>query len=220
MRRREGKKELHGLFIHRRLGKKWVWAVEGDFVCVYELGINKCVTLEDYSTENPNFKIMQICKILGDWGKFLNVTPTTTAAVASVSYLTWDSAPRPPASRILPMSSHPSSVALFSSPGLKATSKPSPSNHSRKQPKQPPLFKAVVSGVFALSMGGRQCLFIKNGLVIDFPASCSLWPEQSFHTAHCLPQTWMPQSVLVSKLQLLNWIKKLIFPNLPFRSAR
>lgn len=160
------------------------------FICVYELGINKCVTLEDHTTENPNFKIMQICKILGGLRKFLDVTPNTTPAVASVSYLTWNWAPRPPASHILLMSSHPSSVALFSSlPKSQGHLKASPSNHSRKQPKEPPLFKAVVSGVFALSVGVRQYLFIKNDLVMDFPASCSLLPEHSFHRAHCLPET-------------------------------
>lgn len=155
------------------------------FVCVYELGINKCVTLEDYSTENPSFKIMQTCKILGGWGKFLDVTPNTTQTVASVSYLKWDSAPHPPASGILLMSSHPSSVALFSSPSLKATSKPSPTNHSRKQPKQPPLFKEAVSGVFALSMGKTMLIYQEWP---SYGFSC-LRPERSFHRAHCLPQT-------------------------------
>lgn len=107
------------------------------FICVYELGINKCVTLEDHTTENPNFKIMQICKILGGLRKFLDVTPTTTPAVASVSYLTWNWAPRPPASHILLMSSHPSSIALFSSRSLKATSRPAPLITAGNNPSNP-----------------------------------------------------------------------------------
>lgn len=130
------------------------------FICVYELGINKCVTLEDDSTENPNFKIMQICKILGGLGKFLDVTPQHHPS-CGISYLTWDWAPRPPASRILLMSSHPSSVALFSALGLKATSRPAPLITAGNNPSNPSLQGSSVWSICALS-GGKTMLIYQE----------------------------------------------------------
>lgn len=131
---------------------------------------------------------------LGDLGKFLGLPHTPAVAFVNQLHWAWTvdeaSAWHPQCSLLI--NSCPSSVALLYSLGLKATSVPSPSSHSKKQPKQPTLFKAVVTYMLP-----PECLCSKRqrggGIVLkhqERPASCSLQLDipTTEHTAFHKPE--------------------------------